>query len=135
MFRKIKIENQNSLTKLILIILGFLSLGLGILGLFVPILPTTPFLLLSAYLFSKSSRKMYIWINSNRVFGKYIKRYIEGLGIPLKTKILSISTLWITISISVYFFVHNFWLGILLILIAIAVSYHLLSKPTFKNKD
>jgi len=135
MFRKIKIENQNSLTKLILIILGFLSLGLGILGLFVPILPTTPFLLLSAYLFSKSSRKMYIWINSNRVFGKYIKRYIEGLGIPLKTKILSISTLWITISISVYFFVHNFWLGILQILIAIAVSYHLLSKPTFKNKD
>lgn len=129
MFIQIK---KNKLITVLLILAGYISLFFGILGLFLPILPTTPFLLLSAYLFSKSSKKMYNWLNNNRYFGKYIKRYREGVGIPLKTKILSVSTLWITIIFSTYYFVDNFWIDFLLITIALIVSYHILSRPTYR---
>ncbi len=69
---------------------GTISLGLGGLGVFLPILPTTPFLLLSAACYSMSSERMHHWMLSNRLFGSYIKNYQEGRGLPLRTKILTI---------------------------------------------
>ena len=113
------------LVKTILIIAGFISVGLGILGMFLPVLPTTPFLLLAAACFGKSSPRFYHWLLNNRWFGSYIKNYRLGLGIPLRIKIFSISFLWITILISVIFFVDNIYVRILLIVIAIAVTTHI----------
>jgi len=120
-------------TKIILTIIGFISVGLGILGIFLPLLPTTPFLLLAAACFSKSSTRFYNWLLSNKLFGKYIKNYREGLGIPLKIKISTISLLWITIIFTVIFAVDILFVKIILIFIAIGVTVHILKIRTYKK--
>lgn len=117
----------------ILISLGFVSIGLAILGIFLPILPTTPFLLLSAYLFAKSSEKWNKWLLSTKYFGKIIRDYHEQKGVSLGIKIYSLSLLWVTIGITVYFFLSHLLLDLLIILIAIVVSYHILRLKTLKK--
>lgn len=76
--------------KKLLFILGFVSLALGIVGIIVPLLPTTPFLLLSAYCFNHSSEKFHNYILNNKIFGQYIRDYNEKKGITLKNKITAI---------------------------------------------
>jgi uncharacterized membrane protein YbaN (DUF454 family) len=110
----------------VLLILGFVVLGLGILGIFLPLLPATPLLLLSAYLFSKSSDKYYRWLTEHRVFGKYISNFLKYKTIPVKVKVLSISMLWLAMGVSAYF-VPYFAVRILMLLIAVGVSIHILS--------
>ncbi|MPM05077.1 Inner membrane protein YbaN [bioreactor metagenome] len=113
------------LLKAFLIVIGFIAVGLGILGMFLPILPTTPFLLLAAACFAKSSDKFYHWLLNNRWFGSYIKNYREGKGIPLKIKIMALSFLWSTILISIVFFLDNIHVQVLLFAIAAAVTIHI----------
>lgn len=113
------------LLKAFLIVIGFIAVGLGILGMFLPILPTTPFLLLAAACFAKSSDKFYHWLLNNRWFGSYIKNYREGKGIPLKIKIMALSFLWSTILISIVFFLDNIYVQVLLFAIAAAVTIHI----------
>ncbi|MFA6201119.1 MAG: YbaN family protein [Bacteroidales bacterium] len=120
--------------KIIFRILGFTSLILGIIGIVVPILPTTPFLLLSSYLFLNSSEKLYTWLRNNKILGQYIKDFQEDKSIPLTVKISSISLLWITISTSAIFFIHFLWLKLLLFAIAIGVTIHILHYKTKKRK-
>ena len=121
--------------KLLLIICGFTAVGLGVLGIFLPVLPTTPFLLLAATCFAKSSQKFYHWLLHNRWFGSYIKNYREGLGIPLHIKISSISFLWITVLSSTIFFIQNIYVNTLLIGIATAVTTHISSVKTKRKSD
>jgi len=100
------------------------------------LLPTTPFLLLGAALYIRSSEKLYNWLISNKWLGSYIKNYREGNGIPLKTKIFAIVTLWIAMIYSIIFLVPMLLVKILLILIALAVTIHILSIKTLKiEKD
>lgn len=120
--------------KIIFRILGFTSLILGIIGIIVPILPTTPFLLLSSYFFLKSSERLYNWLINNKILGQYIKDFQIEKSIPLKVKISSISLLWITISTSAIFFIHIIWIKLLLFAIAIGVTIHILHYKTKKNK-
>jgi uncharacterized membrane protein YbaN (DUF454 family) len=109
---------------------GTFTLILGIIGIVIPILPTTPFLLLTAAAYAKSSKRFYNWLLNSRILGMYIRNYKEGKGMPLKLKIFTISALWITISISLIFLTKMIWLQILLIIIAIAVSIHIIGiKP------
>lgn len=123
---------QNILIRRLLIIAGTFFVVMGIIGIFLPILPTTPFLLLAAWCYAKSSKRFYNWLISNKWFGNYIENYREGRGVPLKIKVLSISFLWITISFSVFLIVANFWVRIILILIAIGVTIHILTIRTLK---
>ncbi len=111
-------------------ILGFFFVGLGVIGIFVPLLPTTVFLIIAAYFFAKSSEKYYNWLITNKYFGKFIKDYREGKGVPLKAKTVSITILWATILYSVIFVASELWLRVLLICVAIGVSWHLLSLKT-----
>ncbi|MFX0082722.1 MAG: YbaN family protein [Candidatus Hodarchaeota archaeon] len=109
---------------------GFISLILGIIGIALPILPTTPFLLLASAAFAKSSERFHRWLLNNKILGAYIKNYQEGKGLPLKIKLITISLLWITIIISILFLMKLFWVQIVLVIIAIAVSVHIsLIKP------
>ncbi len=117
----------------LLMVVGTISLGLGGLGVFLPILPTTPFLLLSAACYSMSSERMHHWMLSNRLFGSYIKNYQEGRGLPLSTKILTLSLLWIVLSYSALFMVNIFIVQIILFMIALGVSIHIIKLPTFKK--
>lgn len=91
------------MVKIILITLGSLSFGLGVLGIFVVGLPTTPFLLLSASLYAGSSQRLYNWLINHKIFGAYIKRFRERKAMSLKEKILSMTMMWSMIGISCYF--------------------------------
>lgn len=126
-FSSDKSKLPNKFIKGLLIIAGMVLVGLGILGIFLPLLPTTPFLLLAAVCYAKSSRRFYNWLLGNKWFGKYIKNYREGKGIPLKIKIFSISLLWLTILFSAIFIVNILFVRIILIMIAIGVSIHISS--------
>lgn len=115
----------NSLFRLLLVLAGTLCVALGVLGIFLPVLPTTPFLLLAAACFARSSPRLLHWLNHNRWFGVYIRRYREGLGIPLREKALTIVALWLTIGVSAIFFVPLWWVKLLLVAIALAVTVHI----------
>lgn len=123
--------------KYLFVVAGFLSLSTGVIGIFIPLLPTTPFLLLAAACFLKSSERLYKWLVSHRVFGKYIENYIKYRAISIKSKIISIVILWIVIFISISV-IDIIMIKILLALIAIGVTWHLLSLKSlekFLDKD
>ena len=114
------------LGKGLLIGAGFFFVGLGILGIFLPLLPTTPFLLLSAACFARSSKKFYELLISSPVLGKYIKNYNEGNGIPLRVKIFVLFVLWASILFTVFFIFDYLAVRIILPIIALAVSTHII---------
>ncbi len=116
----------------LLIVTGTLSVMLGILGIFLPLLPTTPFLLLAAFCYSRSSDRFYHWLITNRWFGEYIRNYREGRGIALRQKIIALSLLWLTMSYSIWFVVSQGWVQLLLLGIALAVTIHLVRMKTFR---
>ena len=125
---------MKTITKRFLVICGFLSVGLGIAGMFLPLLPTTPFLLLAAVCFAKSSKKAHAWLLTNRWCGEYIRNYQENKGIALRHKIISLSLLWVTIGYSIFFIVHYLWLKALLFAIAVGVTVHILRMKTCETK-
>lgn len=126
-------KTQKPILKFFVLALGFTSLILGIIGIVVPILPTTPFILLSAFLFLHSSKKLHNWLHENKFFGKYLKSYREGNGIPLKMKIFFLIILNTSILYSVFYVVSNIWVNAVLIVIAISVSIHIFMIKTNKN--
>ncbi len=126
---------MKSFKKNALIVCGTMSVGLGTIGIFIPLLPTTVFYLLAAYCYAHSSQKFYNWLITNRWFGEYIRNYREGRGIPLKQKIFSISLLWLTIGYSVWFVVSLWWVRLILLAIAIGVTIHLVVLKTFKPES
>lgn len=110
---------------------GFLFVGLGVLGIFLPLLPTTPFLLLAAACFARSSERFYRWLINNRWFGAYVRGYREGRGIPAKVKVFTVALLWVVIILSAAFAVSSFIVRLILIIIAIGVTVHIvLIKPS-----
>lgn len=127
-------EVKNRFNRYLLIIAGVISVFLAFLGIFLPILPTTPFLLLAAYLFSKSSDKFYNWLINNKLFGSFIKNYRQGKGVSRQAKFISLTSLWLVIGSTAIYAVHNIYIKILLLLVAVAVTIHLLKIPTFYKK-
>ncbi len=128
-----RVSSSGKLKKGLFVVAGTISLGLGAIGVFVPLLPTTPLLLLSAACYFKGSRRMHHWILNNRWFGSYIKNYKEGRGIPLATKGFIVALLWVTITYSA-FLVDVFIVRIVLFAVAVAVTAHILTLPTPNQK-
>ncbi|MDR0517678.1 MAG: YbaN family protein [Fibromonadaceae bacterium] len=120
------------ITKYLFASLGVICVILGVIGRFVPLMPTTPFLLLAAYLFSKSSPKMHKLLLENKVFGKYISNYLNNKPIPIWQKITSISLLWLGMGSSIYILDLPLWLMVLLIFIGLAVSTHIATLGKFR---
>jgi len=123
---------SNRIVTSILASAGTIFLGLGIIGIFLPILPTTPFLLLAAACYARSSKRFYEWLMNNKWFGSYIKNYRAGKGIPAKIKISTVFLLWLTILFSIFFVVFISWIQILLVIIAFAVTIHILTIKTYR---
>lgn len=119
----------DSYKKILYIVSGTLCLILGSIGLFVPILPTTPFWLLTAWLYTRSSPYLYRKVMNIPLFGNCIRNFHEYKAIPLRGKIITITTLWITIGISIWI-IAKVWIAILLIAIAIGITIHILSYKT-----
>lgn len=105
---------------------GILAVGIGIVGVFVPVLPTTPFLLLAAACFVRSSERLYRWLLGNRLFGRYIQRYREGAGVPLASKVVTLALLWATLAASAFLAVPSrlWWVRLLLLAVGIGVTIH-----------
>ncbi|MFC1899174.1 YbaN family protein [Chloroflexota bacterium] len=102
-------------------------------GLFLPILPTTPFLLLAAFCYIRSSQRMYDWLLNNRYFGSYIKNYIRGKGIPLKTKVFTVILFWITIGLSAWLATEGVVIRGILILVVVTVTTHIALTKTYRT--
>ncbi|MGB2813532.1 MAG: YbaN family protein [Dehalococcoidales bacterium] len=127
---------SEKLKKGLLIFAGTVFTATGIIGIFVPVLPTTPFLLLAAACYLRSSRKLYNWLLGNRFFGTYVRNYLHGRGMPRKVKIATISLLWITIACSIIFAVQALIIRVILLIIAIGVTVHIiLIKTTPKDQS
>jgi len=124
---------SNRLLSSLLIIAGTFFVVLGIIGIALPILPTTPFLMIAAACYAKGSKRFYNWLINNRLLGRYIKNYLENKGISLKAKIISISLLWATIIFSITLIIQILLIRIILIIVAIIITYHIISiKPIEK---
>jgi uncharacterized membrane protein YbaN (DUF454 family) len=118
-------EEPSRLKRLLWSAAGTIALALGIIGIVVPVMPTTPFLLLAAACYLRGSRRMYDWLLGNRWFGTYLLDYMEGRGIPMKTKVLTLVVLWSSIGFSMVFITTNSVLRVILLMVAVAVTIHL----------
>ena len=118
--------------KYLLIILGSISLALGVIGIFLPLLPTTPLLLLAATLYVRSSDKLYQWLIHHKYLGSYIRNFREHRAIPLRAKIISVSLLWITLSYCSITVSEIIWIKLSFIALAISISWYILSFKTLK---
>ena len=116
----------------ILTILGLISLGLGILGAFLPVLPTTPLLLLSAALFLRGNRRLYDWLMNHPKLGVYISNFMKHKAIPLRVKVVAVSMLWITLLYCAIWVAGHWAFRLFFILTAIGVTIHILSYKTLK---
>ena len=133
--RNTKTRPHQKFVRAFLFVAGSLFLGLGMIGIVLPVLPTTPFLLLALACYFRSSERMTNWMLTNKYFGKYIKNYREGKGIPLKTKVVALTILWATILYS-SFFIIPFWVAqIIMLAVAVAVTVHLARVPTYRQKS
>ena len=112
--------------RIFLLLLGTLSLAVGIIGIFLPVLPTTPLLLLAAWCYYRGSRRMYHWLMSHPHLGAYIRNFTEHKVIPLRTKVIILSMLWASLLFCAYI-LSPIWLKCLMIAIAIGVTWHILS--------
>ncbi|WLR51142.1 YbaN family protein [Bacillus tianshenii] len=117
---------MRNLYKYILIGIGYLSIALGVVGIVLPLIPTTPLLLLGAYCLFKSSPRLYEKLMNHKLLGGYIKRWRSGEGIPLKSKIIVIALLWLAIGYSVAFMIPLLFVKILLLGIASTVTIYLI---------
>ena len=113
-----------------LLFIGWISVILGVLGIFLPLLPTTPFLLLAAACFVRSSPRFYQWLVEHPKLGKYVLHYLNGEGIPMRAKIVAITMIWITMSISAWLVVPFIWGKIALLSIGLCVSIYIYRQPT-----
>ena len=108
----------------LLIVLGFLFLIMGAIGIFLPILPTTPFVILAAACFGNSP-KLTAWLNRSRIFSNYITNYKERSGLKKRTIVVSLVFLWVMLAVSVMC-IQKVWAYIILPCIGIAVTAHIL---------
>ncbi len=121
-----------SVKKYLLISTGTISLSFGILGIFIPILPTTPFLLLSSFCYIRSSKRLYNWLINHRIFGHLIYNYLTYRAVERNAKIVSIVFLWVALLSSILL-LSNIYIRIFLLVVGIGVSIHLLTLKTLEK--
>ena len=124
--------SRNPFVRYGLLGVGWLSVALGVIGIFLPIMPTTPFLLLAAACFAHSSPRFYNWLVNHKRFGPLIKDFLEGRGMPLKAKVLAIGSLWFSIAFSCYL-IPIVWLRVAMVVIAALVTIYILRQKTVRK--
>lgn len=125
--------SQSRIARIVLRIVGALLVGIGVLGIFLPLLPTTIFLLGAAACFGRSSPGAYRWLTTNRFFGRYLRDYKEERGATMGAKLFSVGSLWIGIGFAVWFMRGVVWAEVALVIIALAVTIHLVTLRTIRK--
>jgi uncharacterized membrane protein YbaN (DUF454 family) len=123
----------DKLKRRLLVIAGTISLGVGVIGILVPVLPTTPFLLLAAICYMRGSQRLYNALLYNRFIGSYVSNYLEGRGMSLKMKIWTLSLLWIAIVLTATLATDSLLIRIILAVVLIGVTIHILIVKTIKK--
>ncbi len=116
----------------VLIVLGWICIALGTAGIFLPLLPTTVFILLASWCFARSSERFHNWLHNHNKLGPMIKSWETGQGIPQRTKYRAILIVWLSICLSIYLIHFRIWLTCLLLLVALSVSIYLYRLPNAK---
>ena len=132
---KISKLKKNKLVRLLYVFIGSIFVGLAIIGIFIPGLPTTPFLILAAYFYIRSSNKLYNWLINNKILGIYIKGYLSGKGMPLRAKIISLILMWVFGSLAILYGIPDSLLYIKLIVFILLLigTIFLLRVKTYKK--
>ncbi|MFK7795792.1 MAG: YbaN family protein [Gammaproteobacteria bacterium] len=120
---------QNNAKKYFLICTGWISIVLGVIGIVLPLLPTTPFILLAAGCFAKSSPKFHQWLLDHAFFGPLINSYQGDRSIPKDVKVKAIIFIWITLSISIYL-LNIYWLRIIIFTLGLVLTIMLWRAPS-----
>jgi hypothetical protein len=122
--RVCNVLKHKSLKRYFYLVFGFICTAFGILGIFVPLLPTTPLLLAAMFFFSRSSERFNQMLVQNRFLKQYIEPYIRNQPVPRATKIRTIVLLWTALTISGFFVYEKLWLLFILLLVGIGVTLH-----------
>jgi uncharacterized membrane protein YbaN (DUF454 family) len=109
---------------------GILCVALGIVGMFLPVLPTTPFILLAAACFARSSERFYRWLMEHRAFGPLVREWRAYRSIPYRTKLMAIVLMAASLTVSIVFFVRPAWLQATLALCGAALAVWLYRIPS-----
>ena len=127
--------NKNKLVRLLFVFIVSIFVGLAVIGIFLPGLPTTPFLILAAYFYIRSSNKLYNWLINNKILGIYIRGYLSGKGMPLRAKIISLILMWIFGTFAVLFGIPDslIFVKIIVFIILLIGTIFLLRVKTFKK--
>jgi len=126
---------KSTFLRWVLISCGWISIACGVVGIFLPIVPTVPFLLLAAACFAKSSVRFHRWLLEHDHLGPLLHAYLKGAGIPLRAKLTAIFMIWVSFPSSAILFAEALWLKVLLIAVAAAVSSYMLFLPTAPPND
>ena len=110
--------------------LGVLFLGLGIVGIFVPLLPTTINVIIAAFFLFRSNDRMYQWLMANPRFGPVLRDYRAGFGIPRQTKVVAVTAVMVTFAVTILLAVNSTWGRVAMIALAAAIVTYILSRPT-----
>ncbi|KPW28933.1 Membrane protein [Pseudomonas amygdali pv. mellea] len=121
--------SRHRLVRYLLIAVGWLSVVSGVIGIFLPVLPTTPFLLLAAACFARSSPRFYHWLVNHPQLGPWIRDYLEGNGIPLKGKVYAIGLMWLSIGLSCYLIAQP-WARAFMLTSAVLVTIYIIRQKT-----
>ncbi len=119
--------------KILLAILGCAAFGLGVIGVFVPVLPTTPFLLLAAALWLRSSERLHRWLLNHRYMGEYIRNVSENRAMPLRAKAVTLLLLWASILYCLLALPLEWWARMMLVAVLAGVTWHIMSFKTLKK--
>lgn len=125
---------QDNVLRWLLLAAGFICIAIGVLGIFLPLLPTTPLLLLAAACFARSSERFHRRLLGHDRLGPMIRGYLEGSGIPLRAKVGAIAMIWLTVPLSAFLVVPLPWVRVLLLAVAVGVTIYLLRLPTGRGE-
>ena len=120
---------RSPMLRYVLFACGCISVVLGVVGIFLPVLPTTPFLLLAAACFARSSKRFYLWLVLHPKLGPWVRDYLEGEGLPLKGKIWALTLMWASIGLSMWI-VALAWARIFMLVSAVGVTIYILKQKT-----
>lgn len=121
--------------KKLLEIAGYICVGLGLAGAFIPLMPTTPFLLLAVYCFAHSNPMRNRWLYRNRIFGRYLLDYQQGRGIPRGVKASTLILMWSSILFTGIVLIDRWWLRILLFILSLLITIHILRIKTSRHEN